>query len=98
MPAETTTVIVSVNANADEDARMQQIQKQVGEGWRVIQTVPLEGSTAGPGGNANHFIRLQATLQRIIEPNEGSAVGTVQPRRDNPVPDEDEVTARRDDP
>lgn len=95
MPVETTTVIVSVNANADEDARMQQIQKQVGEGWEVIQTVPIEGSTAGPGGNAKNFIRLQATLRRTIEPQEGSAIGTVQALRTDHVPDEEETAAER---
>jgi len=83
MPTDRTTMIVSVNTNADEDARIAQIEKQVGPGWRVIQTVPLEGSTSGPGHAARDFMRLQVTLEREIEPQEGSAIGSVKPRSDD---------------
>jgi hypothetical protein len=78
MPTEQITVIVSVNADADEEARIQQINKQVGRGWRVLQVVPVEGSTAGPGGKAMEMMRLQVTLQREIEPQDGSNVGAVR--------------------
>lgn len=85
MPTDRTTMIVSVDANSDEDARIEQIERQVGPGWRVVQTVPLEGSTSGPGHKAAHMMRLQVTLQREIKPQEGSAVGSVKPD----LPDED---------
>jgi hypothetical protein len=82
MPVERTTVIVSVNAESDEEARIQQIEAHVGQGWRVVQTLPLEGSTAGPGGAAAHMMRLQATLERTIEPQDGSAIGAIDTGRD----------------
>ena len=69
MQTERTTVIVSVNTEQDEDAQYKQIQAQVGEGWRVVQTVPISGGGAGPGGNAEHFMRMQVTLERQIDDN-----------------------------
>jgi hypothetical protein len=67
MPTERTTVIVSVNTEADEDARIAQINKQVGDGWRVLHAIPIEGSTSGPGGNATPFMRMQVTLERELQ-------------------------------
>jgi len=89
MPVERTTVIVSVNTEQDEDAQFSQIHAQVGQGWRVVQTVPLEGSTSGPGGNATPFMRMQVTLEREIEPLEGSAVGAIKPRSEGVIPEDD---------
>ena len=67
MQKEQTTVIVSVNTEQDEDAQLAQIQAQVGEGWRVLQKVPISGGGAGPGGSSEHFMRMQVTLEREID-------------------------------
>lgn len=92
MPTERTTVIVSVNTEQDEDAQMTHIHAQVGQGWRVVHKVPVEGSTSGPGGNATEFVRMQVTLEREIEPQEGSAIGTIKPREfDEDDPGEPQV-------
>jgi len=77
MQTEQTTVIVSVNTEQDETAQIKQIQSHVGEGWQVIQKVPISGGGAGPGGNSEHFMRMQVTLERqidddnvIVQPNQ----------------------------
>ena len=67
MQTEQTTVIVSVNTEQDETAQIKQIQAQVGEGWQVIQKIPISGGGAGPGGNSEHFMRMQVTLERQID-------------------------------
>lgn len=67
MQKEQTTLIVSVNTEQDEPAQIKQIQSQVGEGWRVLQKVPISGGGAGPGGNSEHFMRMQVTLEREID-------------------------------
>ncbi len=67
MPTEHTTVIVSVNTDADEEARIERINAQVGEGWRVVSTVPLSGGGSGPGGESEDFLRLQVTLARDVD-------------------------------
>ena len=67
MPTERTTVIVSVNTEQDEEAQAKQIAAHVGEGWRVVQKVPISGGGAGPGGNSEHFMRMQVTLEREID-------------------------------
>lgn len=67
MQKEQTTVVVSVNTEQDEDAQIKQIQSQVGEGWRVLQKIPISGGGAGPGGNSEHFMRMQVTLEREID-------------------------------
>ena len=62
------TIIVSVNTEQDdEEAQMRHVQAQAGRGWRVVQTVPISGGGAGPGGNSEHFMRLQVTLERSID-------------------------------
>ena len=61
------TIIVSVNTDEGEEARMRHVQAQAGEGWRVVQTVPISGGGAGPGGNSEQFMRLQVTLERTID-------------------------------
>ena len=67
MTTEQQTLIVSVNADADDESRMQQVGAKVGDGWRVIQTVMLSGEEAGPGGGADDFMRLQVTVERTID-------------------------------
>ena len=67
MQTERTTVIVSVNTEQDEEAQIKQINAHVGEGWRVIQKVPISGGGAGPGGSSEHFMRMQVTLERHID-------------------------------
>ena len=67
MTTEQQTLIVSVNADADDESRMQQIGARIGDGWRVIQTVMLSGEEAGPSGAADDFMRLQVTVERTID-------------------------------
>jgi hypothetical protein len=67
MQKEHTTVIVSVNTEQDEPAQIKQIQAQVGNGWQVIQKIPISGGGAGPGGQSEHFMRMQVTLERQID-------------------------------
>ncbi|MDX1420943.1 MAG: hypothetical protein R3181_13340 [Rubricoccaceae bacterium] len=67
MPQEHTTVIVSVNTEWDEETRMQHVNAQVEEGWRVQHVVPLSGGGMGPGGASEDFLRLQVTLVRDID-------------------------------
>jgi hypothetical protein len=86
MQKEQTTVIVSVNTEQDEAAQLKQIQSQVGQGWRVVQKVPISGGGAGPGGNSEHFMRMQVTLEReidednvIVQPNPDTEEGPGEP-------------------
>lgn len=69
MQKEQTTLIVSVNTEQDEEAQLKQIRSQVGNGWQVIQKIPISGGGAGPGGNSEHFMRMQVTLEREIDEN-----------------------------
>ncbi len=85
MQKEQTTVIVSVNTEQDESAQIKQIQAQVGNGWQVIQKIPISGGGAGPGGNSEHFMRMQVTLERqidddnvIVQPDSGDDAGEPQ--------------------
>ena len=67
MPQDHTTVIVSVNAEWDEETRMQHINAQVEDGWRVQSVVPISGGELGPGGESEDFLRLQVTLVRDVD-------------------------------
>jgi hypothetical protein len=67
MTTEQQTLIVSVNADADDESRMQQVGAKIGDGWRVIQTIILSGEEAGPGGASEDFMRLQVTVEREID-------------------------------
>ncbi len=67
MQTERTTLIVSVNTEDPEEAQIKKINAQVGEGWRVVQKVPISGGGAGPGGQSEHFMRMQVTLERQID-------------------------------
>lgn len=67
MPTERTTVLASVNLEDDEEARYRKIEAQVGEGWRVVSTIPLSGGDMGPGGASEDFLRMQVILEREID-------------------------------
>jgi hypothetical protein len=67
MQREHQTIIVSVNEEDDEESRFQKIQRQVGDGWRVINTIPISGGDMGPGGNSDDFVRLEVLLEREVE-------------------------------
>jgi hypothetical protein len=67
MPQDHATVIVSVNTEWDEETRMQHINAQVEDGWRVQHVVPISGGGAGPGGESEDFLRLQVILVRDID-------------------------------
>lgn len=85
MQTERTTVIVSVNTEDDEDAQFRNIQAQVGEGWHVVQTVPISGGGAGPGGNSEHFMRMQVTLERKIDSDNVVEQSNTSPDEDDPA-------------
>jgi hypothetical protein len=67
MEKERTTLIVSVNVNDEEDARLRKINAQIGEGWRVVSTIPISGGGMGPGGASEDFLRLQVIAERTID-------------------------------
>ncbi len=69
MQKEQKTLLVSVNVEEhdNEDARMNQIGQKVGEGWTVIQAIPVSGEEAGPGGASEDFMRYQVTVERQID-------------------------------
>ena len=105
MQKEQSTVLVSVNVeeNDDQDALMTEIGRKVGQGWTVIQAIPLSGEEAGPGGASEDFMRYQVTVEReidsdnvVVNPDRGGAadlkdVGQVSAAFDEPiVPDDEE--------
>ncbi|MEM0963007.1 MAG: hypothetical protein AAGK21_10795 [Bacteroidota bacterium] len=69
MQKELKTLLVSVNVedHDGEDARMTEIGRQIGQGWRVIQAIPVSGEEASPGGDAEDFMRFQVTVERRID-------------------------------
>ena len=79
MPTEHTTVIVSVNTDWDEETRMEHINAQVEDGWRVRSVTPISGGGTGPGGASEDFLRLQVILERdvddqnAVEPGRGAS-------------------------
>lgn len=80
MPTEHTVVVVSVKAEWDEETRMQHVNAQVGDGWRVQSVTPVSDD-AGPGGEHEGLMRLQVILAR--EEEAGAAVyrgGAAVPR------------------
>ena len=78
MPAEQSTLIVSVHVDDSDEARIQTIQAQVGDGWRVLQAIPLSGGGLGPGGESEGFLRMQVTVEREVGPD-GQPVGGERP-------------------
>ena len=67
MPTEHTTVVVSVNTEWDEETRMEHINAQVEDGWRVRTLTPISGGGLGPGGASEDFIRYQVILAREVD-------------------------------
>lgn len=102
MQKEQKTLLVSVNVedHDDQDATMTQIGKQVGQGWRVIQAIPVSGEESGPGGLSEDFMRYQVTVERevdsdnvVVNADRGGAaglkdVGQVSAAFDEPVANE----------
>lgn len=76
MHKEQNTILVSINQqdDQDQDARMKTIGAHVGEGWTVIQAIPVSGGEAGPGGASEGFMRYQVTVEREID-DENVVVG-----------------------
>ena len=76
MQKEQKTLLVSVNVedHDDQDARMNQIGQKVGQGWTVIQAIPISGEEAGPGGASEDFMRYQVTVEREID-SDNTVVG-----------------------
>ena len=81
MPTEHTTVIVSVNTEWDEETRMEHVNAQVEDGWRVASVTPISGGGTGPGGASEDFLRLQVILARDVD-----AENTVVRDRGDDVP------------
>ena len=104
MQKETSTLLVSVNVedHDDQDALYNQIGQKVGDGWTVIQAIPISGDEAGPGGQSEDFMRYQVTVERTIDDdnvvvgadNSGAAdlkdVGQVSAAFDGPINPDDE--------
>ena len=104
MQKEQKTLLVSVNVEEhdNEDARMNQIGQEIGEGWKVIQAIPLSGEEAGPGGLSEDFMRYQVTVEReidsdnvVIGADRGGAAGLKDAGQasgafDDGIPEEDE--------
>ncbi len=67
MTTEQQTLLVSVRVEDDDDARMRTIGAHIGAGWRILQTIPVSGEEAGPGGHSEEFMRYQVTVEREID-------------------------------
>lgn len=103
MITEQKTLLVSINVedHDGEEARMNKVGAQVGQGWRVIQAIPVSGEEAGPGGVGEDFMRYQVTVERevdsdnvVIDANRSGAAnlknaGQVSGAFDGPLPAED---------
>ena len=104
MQKETSTLLVSVEINPEDgqDALFNQIGQKVGQGWTVIQAIPVSGGDAGPGGASEDFMRYQVTVEReidsdnvVVDADRGGAaglkdVGQVSAAFDGPINDDDE--------
>ena len=102
MQKEQSTVLVSVNVedHDGQDQHMTEIGRQIGQGWKVIQAIPLSGEEAGPGGLSEDFMRYQVTVEReidgddvIVDADRGGAAdlkdaGQVSAAFDGPLPNE----------
>ena len=69
MQQEQKTLLVSVNVEEHdgEDQHMSEIGRQIGQGWKVIQAIPVSGGEAGPGGASEDYMRYQVTVEREID-------------------------------
>ena len=100
MQKELKTLLVSVNVEEHDgqDQHMTEIGRQIGQGWRVIQAIPVSGEEASPGGLAEDFMRYQVTVEReidgdnvVVDADRGGAadlkdVGQVSAAFDGPLP------------
>lgn len=105
MQKEQQTLLVSVNTEEHDgvDAHLIEIGRKVGQGWTVIQAIPLSGDEAGPGGESEDFMRYQVTVEREIDADNvvvgadrgGAAdladVGQVSAAFDGPLPEDPEA-------
>ena len=103
MQKEQKTLLVSVNVEEHdgEDAHYNEIGRKVGQGWTVIQAIPLSGDEAGPGGASEDFMRYQVTVEReidadnvVVDADRGGAadlkdVGQVSAAFDGPIDGDD---------
>lgn len=101
MQKETSTLLVSVEIQEEDgqDALFNQIGQKVGQGWTVIQAIPVSGGEAGPGGQSESFMRYQVTVEReidadnvVVDADRGGAadlkdVGQVSAAFDGPISD-----------
>ena len=104
MQKETSTLLVSVEIREEDgqDALFNQIGQKVGQGWTVIQAIPVSGGEAGPGGQSEDYMRYQVTVEREIDSDNvvvgadrgGAAdlkdVGQVSAAFDGPIAGDDE--------
>ena len=67
MTTETQTLLVTIDTDIEEEARMDEIGAKVGDGWRVIQAIAVSGGEMGPGGASESFARYQVTVARQID-------------------------------
>ena len=69
MQKEQQTLLVSVDVQEEDgqDALYNQIGQKVGQGWKVIQAIPVSGEEAGPGGLSEDYMRYQVTVEREID-------------------------------
>ena len=67
MATETQTLLVTIDTDVEEDARMREIGAKVGDGWRVIQAIAVSGGELGSGGASESFARYQVTVEREID-------------------------------
>lgn len=67
MTTETKTLLVSIDTDIEEDARMNQIGAKVGDGWKVIQAIIVSGGGLASGGASESFARYQVTVERQID-------------------------------
>jgi len=69
MQKELKTLLVSVNVEEHDgqDQHMSEIGRQIGQGWKVIQAIPLSGQEASPGGLAEDYMRYQVTVERAVD-------------------------------
>ena len=107
MQKEQQTILVSVNTEEHDgvDAHMTEIGRKIGQGWTVIQAIPLSGDEAGPGGASEDFMRYQVTAEReidadnvIVGADRGGAAdlkdaGQVSAAFDGPLPSDDDEDA-----
>ena len=74
MATETKTLLVTIDTDVEEDARLDEIGAKVGDGWTVIQAIAVSGGELGSGGISESFARYQVTVERELDAD-GAPVG-----------------------